>query len=126
MRKLSMLLMALLVVTVLTGCGGGSEETKVRTGEVLVNMQNLQYRPSKFTVKAGTKVTFFNKDAMEHDVIQIELKQLGKGQPGFDSGLIKPQEKWSMTFDKPGVYPILCTQYNHYTAGMVGTITVVD
>jgi plastocyanin len=57
-------------------------------------------------------------------VNQIAAKDVGKVKPGFDSGTISPGKSWTYRFDTPGTYPILCTQGQHYTAGMVGTITV--
>ncbi len=89
-------------------------------------MKGLKFSPVELTVKKGARITFTNQDAMVHDVVQSTVRGLGKEEPGFSSGVIKPGEAWSVTLEEPGTYPILCSQLGHYTAGMVGRITVVE
>lgn len=128
MNKLMMAVTAMLLLLLAVGCSKPEAEAagKVWTGEVTVNMKNMKFTPATMTVKAGTTVTFTNKDAMLHDVVQIDVKQYGKEKPGFESGEIMPGKTWTHTFDRPGVYPIICTQASHWAAGMVGTVTVVE
>lgn len=116
-------------MALLAGCGGQGKaeaEATVGSGEVVVQMKNIQFRPAKLTVKKGTKITFVNKDAMVHDVLQVGVKELGKQDPSFRSPVIEPAGSWSVVMEKTGTYPILCAQMGHFTAGMVGTIEVVD
>jgi plastocyanin len=123
----ALLFLSLLLLTVSAGCGRGNDSSgEVRSGEVPVTMKNLKYVPPKLTVKAGTRITFTNGDAMDHDVVQLALQDFGKKEPGFTSDVIPPGKSWSIVMTKPGIYPILCTQLGHYTQGMIGTITVVD
>lgn len=130
LRRIRPLFAAVLMLTLLlsVGCSGrpADSDGQVHSGTATVELKNMKFQPAKLTVKKGTTVTFVNKDAMEHDVVQTEPKQLGKGQPGFDSQVISAGKSWTYTFDKPGVYPILCTQASHWAAGMVGTVTVVE
>lgn len=129
MKRFSMLIIAILALTLLVvGCSKADTPAagKVYSGELTVEMKNLKFVPNNFTVKKGTKVTFVNKDALMHDVVQVEVKQLGKAKPSFDSGAIAAGSTWSITFDQPGTYPILCTQASHWAAGMTGTVTVVE
>lgn len=107
----------------LAGCGSAKAPAAAGEGAV-VKLSDMQFHPSELTIKVGTTVTFTNEEPIAHDVRQIEVKDVGKAEPGFNSGVISPGKSWSYTFDKPGTYPILCIQGNHYTAGMVGTITV--
>lgn len=107
----------------LAGCGSAKAPAAAGEGTV-IKLSDMQFHPSELTVKVGTTVTFVNEESMVHDVNQIEIKNVGKVEPGFDSGTISPGKSWTYTFTKPGTYPILCTQGNHYTAGMVGTIIV--
>lgn len=121
-----LLLMMLLLVT--AGCSKPQAEAgeKVFSGEVTVDMKNMKFIPRNLTVKKGTTITFVNKDAMLHDVVQITVQDYGKEKPSFDSGEVMPGKSWAYTFDKPGTYPIICTQASHFAAGMTGTVTVVE
>lgn len=86
----------------------------------------LTWQPANVTIAPGGTVTFKIVGATPHPV--------GSGsQPPNDDGrfdtsgcqidnLSKDGASCTVTFDKPGTYPYFCTL--HYTAGMVGTITV--
>jgi plastocyanin len=93
---MGMLLVSLAMLAV--GCGGGQQEetAPVRSGEVTVEMRGMKYVPAKLTVKKGARITFVNRDAVVHDVIQVAVKELGKAAPGFDSGVIDPGKSWSI------------------------------
>lgn len=108
---------------ILAGCGG-STATPNGSNTSIIKLGDMQFQPASITVKAGTTVTFTNTETITHDVVQTTPAQVGQKPYGFDSGPIAPGKSWSRTFETPGVYPILCTQGLHYTAGMVGTITV--
>lgn len=127
-RRLFAAGLMLAIITALSGCGGSGAEPPAEPaeGEVTVAMKGMKFSPSELTVKAGTRITFVNQDAMVHDVVQSTVRGLYKETPAFDSGVIKPGESWTVTIEEPGTYPILCSQAGHYTAGMVGTITVVE
>lgn len=107
----------------LAGCGSTQAPAAAGEGPV-VTLSDMQFHPSELTVKVGTTVTFTNEESMAHDVTQITVEGVNKVEPGFKSGVIGPGKSWSYRFDKVGTYPVLCTQGNHYTAGMVGTIIV--
>ncbi|HYF75788.1 MAG TPA: plastocyanin/azurin family copper-binding protein [Symbiobacteriaceae bacterium] len=128
MRKLSITILMLLVLFTLAGCGGSepAESGVVKSGEVTITMKNMKFTPAKVTVKKGTKITFVNKDAILHDVVQVAVKDYGKAEPGFDSKEIMSAGSWSIIMEKTGEFPVICTQAAHFTAGMVGVITVVE
>ncbi|HWI51153.1 MAG TPA: plastocyanin/azurin family copper-binding protein [Symbiobacteriaceae bacterium] len=127
MRKLLLIGLALLILGLAAGCGGEEAATAgVRSGEVTITMKNMKFTPAKVTVRQGTKVTFVNQDVLIHDAMQVSVQEFGKAEPGFDTGEVGPGKSFTVTFDKPGVYPILCSQAAHFTAGMIGTITVVE
>lgn len=107
----------------LAGCGTAKAPAEAGDSTV-VKLSDMQFHPSELAVKVGTTVTFTNEESMAHDVTQVAVEDVNKVEPGFKSGVISPSKSWSYTFDKPGTYPILCTQGSHYTAGMVGTIIV--
>jgi plastocyanin len=75
------------------------------------------FRPEKFTITVGTKVTWTNMGKKKHTVTFGTL---------FDTD-IKPGETFSLTFDKPGTYQYYCVTHSESdTEGMVGTITVTE
>ncbi|HYF94588.1 MAG TPA: plastocyanin/azurin family copper-binding protein [Symbiobacteriaceae bacterium] len=122
---ISFMLVALLIAA--SGCAKEAEvNTGVQSGEVTITMKNMKFTPDKVSVRRGTKVTFVNKDAILHDAVQVYAPDFGKAEPGFDSKEIMPGKSFTVTMDEPGEYPILCSQAAHFTAGMMGSITVVE
>jgi plastocyanin len=79
-------------------------------GEVVI--RDFMFVPSTLTVKAGTTVTWANKDEEPHTV----FSDTGL----FRSGAIDTGEVFSFKFDKPGTYHFLCTIHPR----MVGTVVV--
>jgi len=73
------------------------------------------FSPEKFTVTAGTRVTWVNVGKKKHTVTYGTT---------FDVDL-KPGESFSYTFDQPGTYQYYCVTHSESDhEGMVGTITV--
>ncbi|HEY1013799.1 MAG TPA: plastocyanin/azurin family copper-binding protein [Herpetosiphonaceae bacterium] len=81
------------------------------------DIQTFQFKPGRLEVKAGTTVTWTNRDAIEHSVT-------GGTPPNpagtFDSGFFTQGESRSFTFDEPGEFAYFCKRHN----SMVGTIVV--
>lgn len=75
-------------------------------------VKGFMFSPTTIQVKAGSKVTWINKDEEPHTVA---------GQEGsFRSGALDTDESFSFVFDKPGTYHYTCTIHPK----MIGTITV--
>lgn len=91
---------------------------------VVVDMQGLQFRPSRLDIPVGTIVTFVNRDQVTHNVVQTTPSQLGRDEGLFASPRIEPGASWEFHFTEPGRYPILCLDGGHYAVGMIGTINV--
>jgi nitrite reductase (NO-forming) len=66
------------------------------------------YDPSPLTVKAGTSVTWTNKDSSIHTVTS-GLPELGDVGTLFDSSLISPGNTFVHVFDKQGTFDYSCT-----------------
>jgi plastocyanin len=66
------------------------------------------YDPSPLTVKAGTSVTWTNKDASIHTVTS-GLPEKGDVGTLFDSSLISPGDTFVHVFDKQGTFDYSCT-----------------
>ncbi|HEY3653629.1 MAG TPA: cupredoxin family copper-binding protein [Steroidobacteraceae bacterium] len=74
--------------------------------------KDFMFNPSPLTVKAGSTVTWINKDDEPHTVVS---------DAGiFKSGGMDTNESFSYKFDKPGTYHFTCSIHPR----MVGTIVV--
>lgn len=84
------------------------------TVEILI--QDYKFTPALMTVKAGTTVTWANREKRTtHSV-------LFSGPGGFESERLFPGESWQRRFDAPGSYPYGCGPHPE----MKGAIVVTD
>ena len=77
-----------------------------------VSNDNFTFNPQKLTVKAGTTVTWTNKDDSPHAIAAV-----GKE---FKSKVLDTDNSFSFTFTTPGSYNYFCSLHPH----MTGTIVV--
>lgn len=77
-----------------------------------VSIQSFTFTPGELTIEKGSTVTFTNLDDVVHTVTAKD--------GSFDSGPIKENSAYTMTFSKPGVYSVYCKPHTF----MTGTITV--
>ena len=101
---------------ILIAAAGGATTAPATTGPAAasVEIDNFIFKPAELTVKAGTTVTWVNRDDVPHTAT-------AKGKsPAFDSKALDTDEKFSFTFDKPGVYSYYCKVHTH----MTGKVTV--
>jgi plastocyanin len=82
------------------------------SGSVNIEMSGFAFNPKELTVKAGTTVTWTNKDSAGHDV------KAADGSWGSDT--LTNGQTFSKVFDKEGTYAYVCT----FHAKMTGTIIV--
>jgi len=78
-------------------------------------MADNRFVPRSITVTAGSTVTFVNQGANWHSV--------AGGQGLINSGQIGSGGLYSVTFEEPGVYKILCR--HHLRQGMTGEVIVI-
>jgi plastocyanin len=81
-------------------------------GEAEISIQSFQFVPAILTIKAGTAVTWVNRDEEPHNVVSPDRV--------FRSKAIDGGEKFTTVFDKPGTYKYICAVHPH----MHGTIIV--
>src|SRR5580704_236015 len=74
-------------------------------------VKSFMFSPTNLKVKAGTKITWTNKDEEPHTVASDEGV--------FRSAALDTDESFSYKFDKPGTYHYTCTIHPR----MIGTIT---
>jgi plastocyanin len=114
------------------GCGGGGSSSSSDTGAapapaatsaapatasggaVQITMKNIQFAPSKATVKVGQTVKWTNDDSVVHDVSATSGAK-------FKSALFAKGKTYEFKATKPGTVKYVCTIH----PGMEGTLTVV-
>jgi plastocyanin len=77
-----------------------------------IEVKDFTFMPTPLTVKAGSTVTWTNKDDEPHTVVS------DTGE--FKSGGMDTNESFSHKFDKPGTYHFTCSIHPR----MVGTVVV--
>ena len=110
-RQTRMLLTALGMVTL------GAMEVYVpsaaeTSGAAKIVVKDFTFNPSPLTIKAGSTVTWTNKDDEPHTVVS--------DTGVFKSGGMDTNESFSYKFDKPGTYHFTCSIHPR----MVGTVVV--
>jgi plastocyanin len=78
-----------------------------------VSIDNFSFAPQTLTVKAGTTVTWTNRDDIPHGI--------GSSNNAFKrSAALDTDDSFSFTFTTPGTYQYFCYLHPH----MVGSIVV--
>ena len=121
-------LAAVCAVVGLGACGGGGNGdagaprsvTKVAadpatSGGATVSIVNFEFQPPKLTVRAGTKVTWTNRDTAVHSVKDTSPLATPVS-PDLAQGAT-----FSITYDRPGSYSYMCGIHNY----MTGSVDVV-
>jgi uncharacterized cupredoxin-like copper-binding protein len=130
--KRTILIAAVLLSILLTGCGRSQPTTTID-----LNMTDFTCSPNQFVVPAGREITLdvVNSGAVLHNFIL--MKAGASHDHGFDEMDEKniywkielaPGQSISTSFTspaEPGDYLIVCSTPGHYQAGMTGTLVVV-
>jgi plastocyanin len=77
-----------------------------------VTIDNFVFGPDRLIIKAGTTVTWSNRDDIPHTVASKDRL--------FKSKVMDTDESYSFTFTTPGEYGYFCSLHPH----MTGTIVV--
>jgi plastocyanin len=83
--------------------------TRARAEDTNVTIDNFTFQPAELTVKAGTTVTWKNRDDIPHTVVSA-----GK----FRSKTLDTDDSFSFTFTAAGDYKYFCSLHPHMT-GMI-------
>ncbi len=89
-----------------------AETTDATATAVEVKIDNFTFSPARITVKAGTTVTWTNRDDIPHTVASSTKL--------FKSKVMDTDDKFSFTFSTPGEFEYFCSLHPH----MTGTIVV--
>lgn len=79
-----------------------------------VAIDNFTFNPQRLTVKAGTTVTWTNKDDIPHAIAAVDKL--------FKSKALDTDDRYSFTFTTLGTYEYFCSLHPH----MTGTIVVEE
>ena len=79
----------------------------------IVSIDNFSFGPQTLTVKAGTTVTWTNRDDIPHGIAS-------SNNAFKKSGALDTDESYSFTFTTPGTYQYFCYLHPH----MFGSIVV--
>jgi amicyanin len=104
---------AILGAVVGIGLAGGVMVARAQTAAAAVSIDNFTFNPQKLTVKAGTTVTWTNKDDIPHGIAAT-------GNAFTRSNAMDTDNTYSFTFTTPGTYQYFCYIHPH----MTGTIVV--
>jgi plastocyanin len=86
-----------------------------RPAAAQVVIDNFTFNPRRLTVRAGTRVTWVNRDDVPHTATSV-------GKPRvFDSRALDTDEQFSHTFKTPGTYKYFCAVHPKMTAEVVVT-----
>jgi plastocyanin len=113
--------LALTVLLVAAGCGSSSSASTTTSqtpatapstgsGATNVTIQNFAFTPQTLTVKAGTTVTWTNKDSVQHNIVSTKSIAASTATTSlYNSGLLGQGQTFSFTFSKPGTYFYECS-----------------
>lgn len=94
-----------------TKSDGSAEAKSSEASGPQVEIKEFMFHPTSLKVKAGSTVTWTNKDGEPHTVIGGSL---------FRSAALDTNDTFSFKFDKPGTYAFVCSIHPR----MTGTIVV--
>jgi len=86
--------------------------TRAQEAPVAIAIDNFTFNPQKLTVKAGTTVTWTNKDDIPHAIATASKQSKSK--------TLDTDDAYSFTFTTPGSYDYFCSLHPH----MTGTVVV--
>jgi plastocyanin len=89
-----------------------SSQAAAPAGNVVeVKVDNFSFSPQTITIKAGTTVTWTNRDDIPHTVVSDDKV--------FKSKVLDTDEKFSYTFDKAGNFPYFCSIHPKMTGKVI-------
>ena len=91
-----------------------SSETKEMKANPVPNevvIENFSFVPATLTVKAGTKVTWVNRDDVPHTATDTEKR--------FNSKALDTDDQFAFTFSEPGTYNYFCALHPKMTGQII-------
>ena len=120
-RTVGVLVVALAVVGLATGCAGQSGGS----GSAEIVLEDMRFTPNRIDAKVGVPLTvrLTNRGTERHDLNFEALHMPGLG--GVEA-ILNPGETRTirLLFDQPGTHTFICTLPGHAAAGMTGAAFV--
>ena len=99
----------------LAGPGAGAERLAASAQPIPAAMEvkidNFSFGPAELTVRAGTTITWTNRDDIPHTVVSTDKL--------FKSKVLDTDEKFSFTFSTAGTFPYFCSIHPKMTGKIV-------
>jgi plastocyanin len=86
-------------------------KTQAGTAANQVVIENFSFAPATLTIKAGTKVTWINRDDVPHTVNENDKR--------FKSGPMDTDDQFSYTFSAPGTFNYFCALHPKMTGQII-------
>ena len=120
------LLLLAMLLPVLTSCGEGDEDKSSGTsGYAVVNMIDNTFSPQVIRVPVGGRIKFKNSGQNPHNAVSND--GVWSTEVPFGDIEMPAGSSTTLTFDKEGAYPYICTFHaTEDGRGMVGTVVVGD
>ena len=96
-----------------TGRKGSVTRAQQNTSTLEVKIDNFSFGPVTLTVPVGTAVTWTNRDDIPHTIVSTDDPK------AFKSKVLDTDEKFSLTFSKPGTYPYFCSIHPKMTGKVI-------
>lgn len=113
-RRVLTAAIALALLAIGPGIAAAATPTETAMAHPTVTIDNFTFGPKVLTVKAGTTVTWVNRDDIPHTI-------LDKNRKVFRSKVLDTEDTFSFTFAQPGTYDYFCGLHPHMTARVVVT-----
>ena len=88
-----------------------AKEMKVNSVPNQVVIENFSFVPATLTVKAGTKVTWVNRDDVPHTATDTDKR--------FNSKTLDTDDHFDFTFSEPGTYNYFCALHPKMTGQII-------
>ena len=105
---------ALTLALIVVGFAAHSRSARAHAANVDANeivIQNFAFEPSTLTVKAGTKVTWVNRDDEPHTATATDKS--------FNSKTLENGDRFSTEFTTPGTYKYYCALHPKMTGQII-------
>ena len=107
------------------GSSGSSASTDtlgpVQSGEVAVSAADNVFEPEEVTVTEGSEVVWTNDGRNQHNIVAV-----GDTPFSVEAAEFEPGQTYRWKASKPGTYRYYCSIHGTATAGMTGTVQVVE